>query len=224
MKKGILALIGSGEFTTNVLPIDKFLLSQTKNPKVAIFPTAAGQESDYQKWIDMGEKHYAKLGAMVRGFDVKDKDSANSQKIVLEIKDYNFFVFSGGDPGYLLKTIEDSLVWQVILERYKTGSILVGSSAGAMVMGRKVWGSIYKFDKENVLLPWDKGLNLVEFGILPHFDIIKNYLGKKRTKKAFSNIPTDLTVLGIDENTAYINTNGNWIKKGMGKVHIPAKI
>lgn len=222
--RGILALFGSGEFTDGVFPIDDYLLSNLKNPRVAIFPTAAGLEADYAKWIKMGEMHYGKLGVPAKGFNVIDTRSANSEEVGRDLESYNYFIFSGGDPGYLLETIKDSLVWKTVFAKYNSGSVLVGSSAGAMVLGRKVWGSIYKFDKEGTLLPWDAGLSVVEFGILPHFDQMASYFGAERTKKANNNLPQSIEIIGIDENTAYININGKWESRGQGKVHFEAKI
>lgn len=220
---GVLALLGSGEFTESVIPVDKFLLGQIKNPKVAILPTAAGEEDTWPKWIKDGERHYIKLGVHAKGFPVIDKASANNKEIEKEIRSFNFFVFSGGDPGYLLRVLKETMIWNTIQSLYENGNVLVGSSAGAMVMGKKVWSDIKNFDKTEELNPWTPGLGIVDFGIIPHFDYVLREFPIEKLRKARELIPGDVEVAGIDEDTAYIKINEKWIVKGKGKVNIPAK-
>jgi cyanophycinase len=221
---GILALYGSGEFTDKMLQVDKFLLEKTANPRIAILPTAAGAESDHRKWIDMGVKHYQKLKFAAQGFDIKDRDDADSKTYANELSDYNYFVFSGGDPGYLLASIKDSLVWKTILEKYEKGATLIGSSAGAMVMGKKIWSDVYYFLENGDVHPWEDGLGVTDFGVIPHFDRMAKEFTNEQTTVIWNNFPKNITVVGIDENTAYIRIKNKWITKGSGGVYSPAII
>lgn len=221
MSKGILALVGSGEFTDAVIPIDQYLLSKIKNPKVAILPTAAGEEKTFSKWIEDGVKHFKKLGAEVSGVNLITRDDANNPKILKQLEKFNFYYFSGGDPDYLLKVLKGSPAWDLIYKRYKKEAVLAGSSAGAMVFGKKVWAKVYDFDNKGILYPWEKGLGVVEFGILPHFNTIRKYFNDSKIKQMESIFPKDLKIVGIDEDTAYINMEGNWKVLGKGKVHNP---
>lgn len=221
MSQVILALVGSGEFTDAMLDVDQFLLSQIDSPKVAIIPTAAGEEKAFPKWIEDGVKHFKKMGAMVDGVNLISREDSKDPKILKQLEEFNFYYFSGGNPDYLLKVLKGSKAWDLIYNRFKNGAVLAGSSAGAMVFGKKVWSKVYDFDKKGVLVPWEKGLGVVDFGVLPHFNTIRNYFNEEQIKKMESNYPKDINILGIDEDTAYINTEGKWSVLGKGKVHHP---
>lgn len=219
MSQGVLALVGSGEFTDVMLEVDQFLLRQIKSPKVAILPTAAGQEKAFSKWIEDGVKHFKKLGIEVDGVNLINREDAQDPKTFKQLESFNFYYFSGGDPDYLLKVLIGSKIWDLIYKRFKKGeAILVGSSAGAMVFGKKVWAKVYDFDKKGILVPWEKGLGVVEFGVLPHFNMIRKYFNDEQIKKMESNYPK-IKIVGIDEDTAYINMEGNWTVLGKGSIH-----
>jgi len=220
---GILVLAGSGEFTSAMEDVDQFLLSQIDNPHVGILPTAAGAEHDVQKWIDDGQKHFTKLGAKASGIKLFNKDDANDSSILEQLKKCNFFYFSGGDPRYLLDTLSGSKAWNEILRLHQQGSILAGSSAGAMIMGKKVWADVYAFDKEKKLLPWVEGFELVPFGVMPHFDAIPKYFSKEQLEQMYANMPTDVEIIGIDEDTAYIRVDNVWKVMGKGTIHSNVK-
>ena len=219
---GILALIGSGEFTKEMEETDRFLLSQINNPVVAIIPTAAGQEEDYDKWIKMGVTHFKKFNVTAFGVPMLNEDDANDQILIDQLSKANVFYFSGGDPGYLLDVLKDSKAWELILEKYKSGAMLIGSSAGAMVMGKKVIARIYRFFRTGQLPEWEEGLNMVDFAVIPHFDKISEDLNEDHINELNQKIPRNTEVVGIDEDTSYILIEGNWKIIGKGKVHIPA--
>lgn len=219
---GILALYGSGEFTQAMVDVDSTLLGLTHAPAVCILPTAAGLEDTFRRWIDDGIRYYQSLGAEVAGLTIADEKDANDRKLAKELEKYTYFVFSGGDPGHLLDSLKDSLVWKKLLELHGLGATIVGSSAGAMVMGSMCWGRVYEMEKSGKVLPWEPGLGLTDFGILPHFNVFQSYTPEER-KQIFGNIPQGLRVVGIEENTAYYRRNGNWTKKGKGKVYDKVK-
>ena len=215
----ILALIGSGEFTPALEPVDKFLLAHTPNPKVAILPTAAGLEPDYQKWISDGIKHFKKLGINATGIHLLNRTHANNHELTNQLTKYNFVYFSGGDPGHLLDTLKGSLAWQIILNQYKKGATLAGSSAGAMVLGKMVWARVYDFINSGKIPPWEPGLNLVPFGVIPHYDAISKDFSPQQISQIKSSYPPKLKIIGIDENTAYIKISNTWKTLGEGTTH-----
>ena len=223
MNQKVLVLAGSGEFTKSMEETDKFLLSQIENPVVAIIPTAAGQEDDYFKWIDNGVTHFQKLGAEVFGVHLLERKDAESDEKVAELSRANFYYFSGGDPGYLLDSLKNTKVWQLIVERYNSGdAILAGSSAGAMVMGKKVIARIYRFFRTGELPEWEDGLGLVDFAVIPHFDKLSEDMSEEHIRELKTRIPPDVKIIGIDEDTAFIKIDANWQTLGKGKVHDPA--
>ena len=216
---GTLALIGSGEFTPAMNDVDKFLLSQIIHPKVAILPTAAGLEPYYQKWINDGVAHFKKLGVPTTGIHLLNKSDANNPLITDSLSHYNLFYFSGGDPGHLLDTLKNTPAWETILSKFGTGATLAGASAGAMVLGNTVWARVYAFDKRGEILPWEPGLNLVNFGVIPHFDGLLKYFKAKQITQIVKNLPPKGKIIGLDENTAYVKIKNSWRIIGTGSVH-----
>ena len=216
---GILGLVGSGEFTKAMVDCDKFLLEKTSKPKVAILPTAAGEEAKYYKWIEDGVKHFKNLGTHVVGIPILTRQQANDPKMAKSLQEFNFYYFSGGNPGYLLDTIKNTKCWEVIYRKFLQGATLVGSSAGAMILGKMVWTRVYDFVAGRTLKPWEEGLGIVEFGILPHYDFALREFSKDDWERIKINLPKGIKIIGIDEDTVYVRISGKWKVIGEGKVH-----
>lgn len=207
--RGILALLGSGEFSDNVKEIDRYLLTKIKNPRVGIIPVAAKKEHDYKKWIKRGIKHFRDLGIKAEGLDEE----------VDKVDEFNIYYFSGGDPGFLLERLKGSDFWQKILNNFNKGAMIIGSSAGAMVMGKKVWGKVHDFIERGTKADWDEGLGVVNFGVIPHYDLVNKDFSKQQIKVMKEMFPTGIKLKGIDENTAYIKIGSKWETKGVGGVY-----
>jgi cyanophycinase len=76
----------------------------------------------------------------VRALSVIDRSSAENSALVAEIAAANFVYLSGGDPGYLHRTLAGSQAWEAIRSVLADGGLLAGCSAGAMVLGEKIIG------------------------------------------------------------------------------------
>lgn len=215
--RGILGLLGSGEFSDSMLETDELILSKMKNPKVAILPTASGK-GDYRWFGERGVEHFQKLGVEVKWFEIINRDHANNPQTAKELKGYNFFYFSGGDPGYLLDNIKNTIVWQTILKKFENGATLMGSSAGAMVFGRKVYARVYETERDRIPRPWEEGLNIVGWGLIPHYDLILTKIPTPVRKVLLKLTPKDIDIMGIDENTSYVNFGDGWQIFGEGSV------
>ncbi len=194
----MLALIGSGEYLPPMEAVDNFLLAQLPSvPHVVCLPTAAGTEGPerIRYWMELGEHYYSNLGVSVKSLAVIDRESANEPTLAAEIQSANYVFLSGGQPGYLAKTLMGSLAWQAITTVLANGGVLAGCSAGAMVMA----SHIPAFPR------WQKAFNLLPGTvIIPHYDEIPNRL-RKIIKLLTSR---QSTLLGIEANTAlYVNQN-----------------
>ena len=218
--KGILVLAGSGEFTPSMETPDKYILSRTKVRNVAILPTAAGKESDWHKWVEMGERHFRKLGVDAFGLNVLNASDANNPKKFVLLEKADFVYISGGDPGHLFHTLNKSLLWKNILEKFGQGMILAGSSAGAMAMGKYVLANAQRLDKESS--DWINGLGMVPFSIIPHYDYIKReepQMLEKINNETHNAIKK--TFMGIDEDTALMGESNSKARvKGKGAVYL----
>lgn len=218
----ILVLAGSGEFTSKMIPVDTFLLSQTKgkNKTVAILPTAAGAEKDPHRWIADGVGHFTKLGIRAFGVPILNRDDAAKDQFLEQVRKASMIYFSGGDPGYLYKSLSDTPIWKFILPLYQQGVILADSSAGAMVMGNYVLSNAQRLASGEKPF-WKKSFGLVKFAILPHYDYVVREMSDVFNDALKSGSENGLQLLGIDEDTAMVIFNNKKAKiMGQGSVHI----
>ena len=196
---GPIALVGSGEYTDAMLDIDKVLLDGRSRRYIQI-PTAAAPEGDSSlgRWIGMGIEHAAKLGAEAVPLDVRTRNDADNPTLVDKIGDAGLIYFSGGNPLFLADTIRDTLLWQVIVERWQQGAALGGCSAGAMAFG--AWVP----DIRHPTKPGRPGLGLLpQLRVLPHFD---KFLGRMPDLliRPFLRDLSGVVTVGIDEKTALV--------------------
>lgn len=190
----ILALAGSGEYLPPMEPVDRVLLGRLRErSRVVCLPTAAGAEGPERiaYWSNLGVDHFSRLGAQVEALPVIDRDSAQDPSLADAITWANFVYLSGGKPDYLYRTLAGSRAWQAILSVLSAGGILAGCSAGAMILGEKIYG----------FPGWKPGFNLLPgAAIIPHFDEIPaSVLAPVRLLTGRA-----ITLLGIEGNTALI--------------------
>jgi len=201
--KGLIALVGSGEYLPVMDEVDRFLLDhcgvEGRAPRVVCLPTAAGQEgeSSWGRWMRMGEEHFHHLGADVTALPIIDRSSADSDKYFPVLETADLIYFSGGNPTYLFETMEGSLAWAAAQMAWNRGAVFAGCSAGAMILGQTI---------PNFRSGYFKGINAFSFlsarMIFPHFDRWRLARGamlaplRGRLGRGYA--------LGIDEDTALV--------------------
>ncbi len=202
-------LAGSGEFTSTMNRVDLKLLSLIKDPDILIIPTAAGKEKKYRHWIDDGILHFKDLGFMAQGIDLTENKDAFREDYVSILDKSNFVYFSGGDPVYLLSSLQNTPFLAKLKEKIKQDNfLLAGSSAGAMFMCElipfNVMESLFGFNKGK--LSWKKALSIVDFVVIPHFNKFSKMLNFKYLKdKFFKSFPENSLIIGIDEDTGILS-------------------
>ncbi len=221
---GLIALLGSGEYLSVMDDVDHFLLANCgadgRRPRVVCLPTAAGQEGEksISRWSTMGMAHFTRHGADVQAVPVIDAESANDLNHASVVADADIVYFSGGDPGYLYKTMKDSLVWQAAQKAWARGAVYAGCSAGAMILGRE--------------MPDFRAMGIrstAAFGILPiaslmpHFNAIPLF-GKPLVATLRRRLTEGEIMIGIDEATAIVGKlNEEWTVMGKAKAHVFTK-
>jgi cyanophycinase len=214
---GPLMLAGSGEFRQQMSAVDIELLRYTTGapPKVAILPTAAGQEN-VSSWIRDGVAHFSALGCEAYGVRALDRQGVEDADHVAAIEAADLIYLSGGSPGYLVETLRGSAVWDAIVRVWRRGGTLAGSSAGAMALAE--W-TLVRREGQIGRMPshWEPGLNLLpEIGVIPHYD----RFGPERTNQRVAEAPSGLVVLGIDEDTVILCAGGAVRVLGRGTVTV----
>ncbi|MBM3123999.1 MAG: peptidase [Chloroflexi bacterium] len=220
-RKGLIALVGSGEYLPQMEGIDRWLLAHCgadgRKPRVACVPTAAGREGEASiaRWSQMGVNHFTRLDAEVQAVPVLDRQSADSKEYALIVQNADVVYFSGGDPGYLLQTLEGSRVWKAVWTALEAGGVYAGCSAGAMIAGREFP------DFRRAGLRSIKAFGLVPAkSIIPHFDAIPS-IWRPLIFALLRRLKPDELALGIDENTALVGREGDvWTVMGQGQVHV----
>ena len=222
---GLIALLGSGEYLPVMDDVDHYLLANCgaedeRKPRVVCLPTAAGREGEksISRWSTMGVEHFTRLGADVQAVPVTDAESANDLNHVSAVEDADLIYFSGGDPGYLYRTMKDSLVWQAVQKAWVRGAAYAGCSAGAMILGRE----IPDFRTMGMRSISAFGVVPVAF-VMPHFDAIP--LFRKPLVSALRNrLKAGEIMIGVDENTAIVGKlNEEWTVLGKAKAHVFTK-
>lgn len=216
---GTLALVGSGEFLATMCPIDALLLARTSSsspPRVTIIPTASAPDGPavMARWADQGRAHFAALGARVDAALIATRADADDPSIAQNIATSDIVYLSGGKPGFLLETLQDTRAWDAALHVYTRGGVLAGCSAGAMILGAKLLAPRLRLG-----WPWvfKDALNLIDNTlILPHYDALPSPLSAIVRRS----LPRSLTLLGIDEHTALISDGDEWLVLGRSGVEI----
>jgi cyanophycinase len=219
--KGLIALVGSGEYLPQMEGIDRYLLANCgadgRKPRVVCMPTAAGREGEASiaRWSRMGVDHFIRLDADVQAVPVIDRPSADSTKYAWIIQNADVVYFSGGDPGYLLQTLEGTKAWKAVWTALEAGAVYAGCSAGAMVVGSEFP------DFRTAGLRSIKAFGWVPAkSIIPHFDAIPS-IWKPLIFALLRRLKPDELALGIDENTALVGRGGDvWTVMGPGQVHV----
>jgi cyanophycinase len=208
---GFILLEGGAEFGGRMADPDRQAMRLAGGPDVpiSIIPAAAASDNNHQQAGQNGVDRFQGLGATnVSVLPLIDSASANDSEIVAALTRSKLIYLLGGFPRYLGQALDGSRSWQVISNAYRSGVVVAGSSAGAMVLCE------YYYDP--VSSQAVKGLNLLErICILPHH----NTFGKDWVPQLKKQLP-DTVLVGIDEETGALKdaSQDDWRVYGKGKV------
>ncbi len=209
---GYLLLAGGGEFDGHMSEPDlhAIRLAGGFDAPICIIPTAAAPDKNHKHVGNNGIHWFQSLGSKnVFAVNVIDPGSANDPSLAASIRGSRLIYFPGGFPRFLGETLASSDCWDAVLDAYKEGAVIAGSSAGAMVLCEHYFDP----NEKKVL----HGLNLIPNScLLPHH----NNFGRLWARQLLQEIPNE-TFIGIDERTGMVNDGkGLWHVYGAGKVTI----
>lgn len=205
---GRIALVGGDEFRPDCEPMDSTILAATniKSPRVLIIPTAASPQNP-SKAASNGVSYFTKLGADASPLMVLEPSDANDPTILEPVKYADLIYLTGGDPSYLVDTFAESIMTHLLLDLLDRGGTVVGSSAGAMVLGS--WMNHRG---------WKKSLGVVTgVTVLPHHEHSNHTMVITQLSKT---PPENRTVLGIDGMTCFFGSNDEGTVLGKGAVTV----
>jgi len=208
---GYMLLAGGAEFGGRMAEPDirAIELAGGADARISIIATAAAPDHNHERAGRNGVRWFESLGARnVAALPLIDRASAASPAIVAALRDSRLIYLLGGFPHYLGQTLLGSASWHAILAAHQAGALVVGSSAGAMVLCQHY----YNPDSSKVV----EGLAMLPNAcVLPHH----NTFGKGWAARLAALLPESV-LLGIDERTAMLDdgAGGAWRVYGQGAV------
>jgi len=217
--KGLLALVGSGEFTPAMDEVDRILLASIgrDRPRVAIVPTASWPDGEavFRRWAAQGIAHFEALGAEPMPVLVRDRETAGDPASAASIATADLVYFSGGKPGHLLGALDGTAAGTALLEAHSRGAVVAGCSAGAMVLGAHQFRIGGRFGQ--IPVGWQPSLGFApRLVIVPHYDAFPETMVLPMALA----VPDGSVIVGIDEETAMIGGDGEWHVHGRGRVTV----
>ena len=211
---GIIALVGGDEFRGNCIEMDRHILSlaSRNKPHVVILPTAAAYENP-RLAAGNGVRYFNALGAQTTAAMILDHNDTNNQEKISALEQSDILYITGGDPWHLLSALKESPAWNAIVKCYQKGGIVVGSSAGAMVLSEKM--------RNQDASGWIHALNLASgIAVLPHHDSLQ----PDNIRPLRDSLKSGITLIGISAATACIHLeHQTWHVAGNGLVTLYKK-
>ncbi len=209
----MVVLNGGDEFKPGNEEQDRMLVAAAGPGPAFVVPTAAARQGP-EEAVAHATTWFKPLGLELRELPVLKRADANSKELAELARGGGVFYLVGGDPGLVAQVLRESRVWAAILDVWEGGAALAGSSAGAMALCshtliRATWP-----DRANRRPAGALGL-VPDTAVLPHYDTF----GHRWIESARRELP-GTTLLGIDERSAAVWAEGEWLAAGPGAVTV----
>lgn len=130
---------------------------------ICIIPTASFELKEHSPRIIQAKEQFARLGFLqVDCLDIEFEPA-------MPLLNYDILYIGGGDPFYLLKHLWKSGADQLIEKMFHAGKVIVGVSAGTLVLGPHLEVAEV-FTPELRSVTEIQGLGLFSFSVMPHAD------------------------------------------------------
>ncbi|HET7929232.1 MAG TPA: Type 1 glutamine amidotransferase-like domain-containing protein [Actinomycetota bacterium] len=212
---GPLALVGGDEFHPGNEPQDEVLVREAGDGPAFVLATAAGRQRP-EVAVANAVRWFAGLGLSIEELPATRRSDAKNQANAARAREGRFFYLVGGDPGPVPKTLTGTPLWEAIVQAWRSGAALAGSSAGAMALGQ--WTLVRERmpgDDPRRYLP-ARGL-VPRVAVRPHFETFGHRWGEGAERAAPR---SDVVLLGIGERTAALHVDGAWRALGAGGVTV----
>lgn len=232
--KGKLIIIGGGDILDTMYNLFAKEIGGKDQPIVYI-PTA----TDDEPWIQAGE-HLVKFTS--RGFTnlttvhTRDKQKANDPVFIDRIRKAKGVFIGGGDQANIANAFLGTAVHQELFALLNRGGIIMGTSAGATIMGDLMITGWEQRKAPNVLHTYPPGLAFMkntsidqhvlvrnrQFDLVPMMEANTNILGMALDEATAAYVNRDsIQVIGRSYMMIYDQQDWNNQKKEWGKVYRP---
>jgi cyanophycinase-like exopeptidase len=188
----VICLQGGAEFGPLGAGMDADLLRLAADGPVVVTALAGAPGREYDTANRNGVRHFAGLGgsAVVAAPDARDDEDA----AYAVARGAGLLVLPGGSPSRLLAALTETRIGLAVSEVLDRGGVVMGASAGAMVLCAYTWLP----DRGGEVVP---GLGLVPGClVLPHWQE-----GRRGQVEAVQRgLPADVVVLGLPEQSGLL--------------------
>ena len=203
--KGMLALIGGGEWTEPCRALDERLLAASGGREVVVLPTAAAFEHP-ERAVARAVEWFAALGASARGLDLLTRRDAEDDDLVAQLRAARFIYLADGSPLHLRSVLKDSACFAAIVHAYERGAVVAASGAAATLLCDPMVdprGGAYTV-----------GLGLVTgLAVFPYHGTTADHI----RERSLDLLAPDLALVGLDDGAAILRVGSDaWTAVGDG--------
>ena len=219
-RKGLIALMGSGELTSTMVEVHKeLLMGLDRAPRVVFIDTPAGFQLNVDQLSQRASEYFHdKVGfpMAIVSFKSKDIPVKEADEAFRLLKEADYILVGPGSPTYALRQWQGTPIPGILKQRIDKGGCLVAASAAALTVGRFTL-PVYEIYKVGQEVHWVEGLEIMgDFGmnivVIPHWNNAEGgthdtrfcFMGEQRFRQLESMLPDDVGILGLDEHTACI--------------------
>lgn len=206
---GTVCLQGGAEFSARCRDMDADLVRRAGDGRVVVTALAGAVGSDYRTATANGVRHFRAVGAAEV---VAAPDAREEPERALEVlRGARLLVLPGGSPARLLAALRDTGAASVVPALLASGGVVMGASAGAMVLGD--WTVLPDRPADEGGPSVVRGLGVVPgVVVLPHWS-----RGDERAdwRRSISRVvPAGTTVLGLAEESGVLVEGSTWTPVG----------
>ncbi len=152
---------------TNVLDdIVKHLPKEPKDYNLAFIPTASEIYTGDLWWVRDDKDKLIKTGFNLTEFSLT---GLAKNQIEEKLKDIDIIFVCGGNVFYLLDQVIKTGFDQILIEKSQKDLIYIGSSAGTMILGKRIELVSTLDDQSKAPELKSDGLGIIDLAILPHW-------------------------------------------------------
>jgi peptidase E len=219
--KGKIVLMGSGELTATMVEVHKALLNElNESPRAVFIDTPAGFQLNVdqlsQRAVDYFTSRVQHAMSVVSFKSHETTTPYAAEKAFHTLREADFILIGPGSPTYAVRQWQQTPIPEIITRRVAEGACLVAASAAALTVGRFTL-PVYEIYKVGEPLHWIDGMDILgkfgfDFVVIPHWNNAEGgthdtrfcYMGEPRFNALASDLPPDVSILGLDEHTACI--------------------
>lgn len=210
---GPLALVGGAEFGPGNEDQDRLLVTAAAGRPAYV--VCAAVRAHPEQAAATAARWFGGLGVAMTELRVRSRSDAARPDTVEAARQAGLVYLAGGDPGRIVRLLAGTAVWAAVLEAWRAGAGLAGSSAGAMALCR--WTLVRDHWPDHETRRPIDALGLVpDSAALPHF----NTFGARWIPSAQAALGPHTALVGVDERSAAVWSDGGWTAMGPGSVTV----